>query len=274
VSAKVRTLRVLTLNLWNDQGAYARRMESAITAIRLLEVDVIALQEVREAPGHVAQASEFARALGGSAAFGVADPASRDGPIGNAVISRLPMRHLGVTLLPSPPGDPRAALAVEVETAAGALAFVSTHLSWQLEASPVRERQVVALDQFAHQHERSLPTVMCGDFNATPNSDAIRFLCGRKSLEGRGTYWRDAFHRIHPHEDGYTWSAHNPQVKRHVERNRRIDFVFVGPLGDDGRGAILDSRVVLDQPDKEGVYPSDHFAVFAEMALDPVEAPR
>ena len=30
---------------------------------------------------------------------------------------------------------------------------------------------------------------------------------------------------MRPHSDGYTWSARNPQVVRHVERNRRIDVL-------------------------------------------------
>jgi hypothetical protein len=61
-------------------------------------------------------------------------------------------------------------------------------------------------------------------------------------------------------------------VARSVERDRRIDFVFVGPMHDVGPGAILHARVVLDLPGHEEIYASDHFGVFAEIACDPVEA--
>ncbi|HEX9101007.1 MAG TPA: endonuclease, partial [Polyangia bacterium] len=77
--------------------------------------------------------------------------------------------------------------------------------------------------------------------------------------------------RRHPRSDGFTWSARNPYVARSVERNRRVDYIFVGPMKDDGPGAVLHARVVLDLPGGDGVFPSDHFGVFAEIALERVE---
>ncbi len=270
----MRTLRVLTLNLWNDAGDVERRMEAALMATRTLGVDLIGLQEVREAPGGLRQAERFARAIGGTMEFAAADPHSPRGPVGNAIVSRLPISHASSIALPSPDDDPRVALAAEVATPAGPMAFISTHLSYRPEQSPVRERQVLALDQFARDRRRALPTVMCGDFNTSPDSDAIRFLTGRASLDGRGTYWRDTFARVRPHEDGYTWSAHNPHVVRHIERNRRIDYIFIGPLSDDGRGAVIEARVELSRQESNGEFPSDHFGVFAEIALDPIDEPH
>jgi endonuclease/exonuclease/phosphatase family metal-dependent hydrolase len=273
MAPSTHTLRVLTLNLWSDNGDAQRRMETAIAEVQALRLDVIGLQEVREAPGRIQQAELFAKAIGGHYEFAAADPDSPGGPIGNAVVSRFPLSGAQSIRLPSPLGDHRCALAVDVHTPQGKLAFISTHTSWELDASVVREEQVVAIDAFASNRHLDLPTVMVGDFNATPDSDAIRFLTGRKSLHARSTYWRDAFARVRPHSDGYTWSARNPQVARHVERNRRIDFVFVGPLAVDGRGAILDARVALDVPSPDGFYGSDHFAVYAEIALHPIESP-
>lgn len=268
-----RTLRVLTLNLWGDSGDISRRMDIAVAEAKALKLDVIGLQEVRESPGGLRQAEEFARAIDGQYEFGAADPDSAGGPIGNAVVSRLPMRNPACIPLPTPRGDFRVALAVELETPVGRLSFISTHLSWELDASVVREEQVVSVDAFARTRHRDLPTIMVGDFNATPDADSIRFLTGRKSLRSKSTYWRDAFARVRPHSDGYTWSERNPLVAAHVERNRRIDYVFIGPLGPDGRGSILDARVALDVPGPDGVFGSDHFGVYAEIALDPVPSP-
>lgn len=270
---KPRTLRVLTLNLWGDSGDLERRMEVAVSETAALRPDVIALQEVREVPGGLRQAEAFAKAVGGRYEFGCADPESAGGPIGNAIVSRLPMRRPTTIPLPTPRGDHRVAIAVDLETPLGRLAFVCTHLSWELEASVIREEQVVAVDAFARTRQRDLPSIMAGDFNATPDADSVLFLTGRKSLHGKSTYWRDAFARIRPHSDGYTWSARNPQVASHVERNRRIDFVFVGALNPDGRGSILDARVALDVPGPDGIFGSDHFGVYVELALDPVPSP-
>ena len=271
--SSTRTLRVLTLNLWGDSGEVRRRMETAVAEAKALRPDVIGLQEVREVSGGMRQAEEFARAIEGTYHFAAADPHSPGGPIGNAVVARLPMSNAAVVPLPTPRGDYRCALAVDLDTASGRLGFICTHLSWELDAAVVREEQVVAVDAFARGRHHDLPTVMVGDFNATPDADSIRFLTGRKSLRGKSTYWRDAFARVRNQHDGYTWSARNPLVAAHVERNRRIDYVFIGPLNEDGRGSILDARVALDVPGPEGTFGSDHFAVYAEIALDPVDNP-
>ena len=56
-----------------------------------------------------------------------------------------------------------------------------------------------------------------------------------------------------------------------VERDRRIDYILVGPMHDRGPGSVLHARVVLDLPAANEVYASDHFGVFAEISLIPPE---
>jgi endonuclease/exonuclease/phosphatase family metal-dependent hydrolase len=172
--------------------------------------------------------------------------------------------------LPGPDRDRRGALRCELTTPVGRLSVVTTHLSWELDAPHIREQQILVLDEFARANPGELPTLMTGDFNCTPDSLVHQFLTGRASLAGRGTYWRDCFQRRHPHSDGFTWSARNPYVARSVERNRRVDYVFVGPMKDGGPGAIQHARVVLDLAGGDTIFPSDHFGVFAEIALETV----
>lgn len=267
------SIRVVTINLWNDAGDAGRRMEVLVPQLVALQPQVVGLQEVKQAGGQgQRQAEQIARALGADFRFAAADPDSPGGPVGNAVVSRLPILSTDVLELPTGrPGDHRNALRCDLETPHGRLPFISTHLSWELDAAPVREQQAVLVDEWAKRHPGALPAVMVGDFNCTPDSLVHQFLTGRASLLGRGTYWRDAYQRRHPRSDGFTWSARNPYVVRNVERNRRIDFIFVGPMRDHGPGAILHARVVLDLPNADEVYPSDHFGVFAEVALVPVE---
>lgn len=247
-------------------------MEVLLPQLLALQPHVVTLQEVLEAPRGLQQGRIIAQALRGEYRFGCVDAESTGGPIGNAIVSRLPIRGESQLELPGPPGDHRGALRCELETAVGRLAIITTHLTWELDAPHHREEQVLALDQFARRDPGPIPTVMTGDFNCTPESLVHQFLTGRASLGGRGTYWRDCFQRRHPHSDGFTWSARNPYVARSVERNRRVDYIFIGPMKDDGPGAVLHARVVLDLPGADCVYPSDHFAVFAEIALDQVES--
>lgn len=267
----MKSLRIVTLNLWNGQRGVERRMEVLVPQLLALQPHIVTLQEVLEKPGGVQQGHLIAQALRGDYRFGCVDAECKDGPIGNAIVSRLPVRGESRLELPGPTGDKRGALRCELETSAGRLSVITTHLTWELDGPQHREQQVLALDEFARANPGPIPTLMTGDFNCTPDSLVHQFLTGRASLQDRGTYWRDCFQRRHPHSDGFTWSARNPYVARSVERNRRVDYIFVGPMKDDGPGAVLHARVVLDLPGADDVYPSDHFGVFAEIALEQVE---
>jgi len=264
----VRPVRVVTLNLWNDRPDVARRMQVAMDGLRALAPDIVALQEVVGEGGVLeSQAKQIALALEATCHFDAVDAGRTAGPIGNAVISRFPIKRADALELPSAPGDPRRAIHCQLATPVGRLPFFNCHLSWEMWLSPRREAQVVALDAFVHESPGDLPAIVCGDFNASPDTAAIRFLTGRTSLSGRGTYYRDCWARRHPDQHGYTWSEKNPYAVRWIERNRRIDYVFVGPIGDDGWGAVLDARVVLDLPGPDGVFASDHFGVYAEIGV-------
>lgn len=246
-------------------------MEVLLPQLCALQPHVVTLQEVLEHPSGLMQGRRIAEALDAQYRFGVVDPESPGGPIGNAIVSRLPITGESRLKLPGPPHDKRGALRCELQTPKGRVSIVTTHLSWELDAPHIREEQVLALDEFARAGGGEIPTILTGDLNCTPDALVHDFLTGRASLRGRGTYWRDAYHRRHPHSDGFTWSARNPYVARSVERDRRVDYIFIGGMKDEGPGAILHSRVVLDLPGHDAVYPSDHFGVFAEIALVPVD---
>jgi endonuclease/exonuclease/phosphatase family metal-dependent hydrolase len=264
----VRAVRIVTFNLWNDRPDVDKRMRVAIDGLRALQPDVIGLQEVHGSSQTDNQAAEIASALEAQYQFDpVEERTQGSAVIGNAVISRFPIqRHESLTL-PSTAEDPRRAIYCALLTPGGILPFFTCHFSWEMWLSPRRESQAVALDEFVAARGGDLPPILTGDLNASPDSDTVRFLTGRASLAGRGAYYRDAWHRRHPHEDGYTWSDRNPSAVRWIERNRRLDYVLVGQIREDGWGAILDSRVVLDIPGTDGVFASDHFGVYAEIGI-------
>ena len=136
-----------------------------------------------------------------------------------------------------------------------------------------RERQVVAVDAAARALGDAVH-ILGGDFNAAVDCDEIRFLLGRHTLEGRRAVWQDAFARVHPGEPGHTWTRANPATAElaHLELGRRIDLLLVSPERRDGRGRVLDARVVLDGPDEDGVWPSDHLGVCADVRVAPAPA--
>jgi endonuclease/exonuclease/phosphatase family metal-dependent hydrolase len=268
------SLKVVTLNLWGEQPPLDRRIELAIEGLRALAPDVIGLQEVRQIPGTVPNMAEtLAAALGMGSYFEPATPWG-GGEEGLAILSRHPIVARRVHELPhAVPTERRLALGVTVETAAGAVDVWTTHLNYRLADGGKREDQIVALDEHIAAAPSELPKILCGDFNATPDSDEIRFLRGLHTSAGRRTFWQDAWERRHGRADGFTWARANPYTARlrWLERDRRLDYIFVSPMKRDGRGVVHDCRIVLDRAASDGALPSDHFGLYAEVQLAPLE---
>ncbi len=267
------TLKVVTLNLWGEQPPLERRMQLAADGLRALAPDVIGLQEVRQVAGAVAnQAETLARALGMQCYFEPATPWG-GGEEGLAILSRHPIVERRVHELPhAVPAERRLVLGVVVDAPAGPVAVYTTHLNYRLADGGKREDQVVAVDQHIAAVPSELPRILCGDFNATPDSDEIRFLRGLHTAAGRRTFWQDAWERRHGRADGFTWARANPYTARlrWLERDRRLDYIFVSPMKRDGRGVVLDCRIALDRAADDGAYASDHFALYAEIQLGPL----
>ena len=265
----MRSVRIVTINVWGDNREVDRRMRVLMPALAALEPHVVLLQEACQVPNGVQQAKRVAAVLNAQYRFLPVDDDGPRGAQGNALVTTLPISSTSHLALPSDRGDRRAALRCDLETPAGRWAVTTAHLTHELDAADVREKQAISLDAFAKADPGPLPSVLAGDLNCTPDSEVIRFLNGRVSLDGHSTYWRDAYQRRHPRSDGFTWSSRNGFSSRSAERDRRIDYILIGPRRDDGPGSVLHARVVLNLPDAEGVYPSDHFGVFAEISLAP-----
>ena len=92
----MRSLRVVTLNLWNDRGEVMARLATAIDGLRALAPDVVALQEVCAPAGPDNQAALLARELDMKWAFDAVDPDRQGGPVGNAILTRFPVREAQV----------------------------------------------------------------------------------------------------------------------------------------------------------------------------------
>jgi endonuclease/exonuclease/phosphatase family metal-dependent hydrolase len=268
----IEQVRVLTLNLWGEQAPLDERLALIVESCRSLAPDVIALQEVRVVPGRVDNTAEtIARALGMSWTFASATPWG-GGDEGVAICSRFPIGRTEHAELPhAVPDERRVVLGAALSTPRGALPVFTTHLNYRLADGAKREDQVAAVDAFTAGWSTELPRILCGDFNAVPQSDEIRFLRGLHSHGGRRTYWQDAFEHAHVGERGVTWAARNPYTERlgWLEPDRRIDYVFVSPMFRDGRATVVRCDVVLDQPTPAGVWASDHFGLLADVRIAP-----
>jgi endonuclease/exonuclease/phosphatase family metal-dependent hydrolase len=273
---RLEQLRVVTLNLWGLTEPLARRMEIVRHGLAVLSPDVLALQEVCAVPGAVEnQAGVLAEALGMALVYAPAT-ALASGEEGLAILSRLPVLDTRHVELPFAATDERRiAIGAALAVPGGEVHAFVTHLSYRLRDGVKREAQAAAVDRFAGEMvvERGVPRVgvLMGDFNATPEHDEIRFLRGLHTIEGTRGQWQDAWAVAHPGEPGFTWARRNPGTERlaWLGRDRRLDYVFVSPLGRDGRGEVIDCRITLDRPSDDGLFGSDHFAVVADLRLAP-----
>jgi endonuclease/exonuclease/phosphatase family metal-dependent hydrolase len=272
-----RRLRIMTLNCWNVSEPFDERMAIIRGGLEIESPDVVGFQEMIVRRDGFDQSrlvlpdGGFSRVFG--AAFSWADDGTMVAPngdgsgFGNLIASCWPIVRSEVRRLPGiEGGEPRTTTAALVESPAGLLPVLTTHLDWEFHHGYIRERQVLALDAFAREWaaEGDLPAVLLGDFNAHPDSNEIRFLRGLASLDGRSTYFRDAWDVAHG--SGYTWDNRNRFAAYALEPDRRIDYVLVGPPRPDGRGRLESARLAFDMPVGD-VFASDHFGVIAVLRI-------
>jgi endonuclease/exonuclease/phosphatase family metal-dependent hydrolase len=175
-------LRVMTYNVHHSIGMDGRcRPERIANVIAEAEADVVALQEMddnRERTQFKDQTQIIASRLGMYHRF---FPVLTEGAerYGLAILSRFPFVSVFEEVLTQ--ADPRrriesrGAMWVKLETDAGAVHVINTHLGLR---SNERLRQVEALlgSRWLADLETREPVILCGDFNAGPNSEVMQRL--------------------------------------------------------------------------------------------------
>jgi endonuclease/exonuclease/phosphatase family metal-dependent hydrolase len=264
-----QTLRLLTWNVWGRNGDWESRQPAIDAAVVAARPDIIAIQETWRDGTAWPQLERVAAHLGFHVA--AAEPGGTAGDLGLGIVSRWPFAGCRVHSLPvagSPP-DSRIALETEVCTPCGIFPVCTTHLSWPLDQSHVRQAQVRAIVTAlaSGQAGTRLPAVLCGDFNAEPGSDEIRMLNGQAAVPLPGVVFQDAWQVAGDGSPGHTWSRRNPEAAKERFGDARLDYILVQWAG---RGAIL-SAEVIDGRLPDGTWGSDHLAVLAEVDLDALE---
>jgi len=265
-------LRVLTWNLWWRFGPWEARRPAITATLARLDADVICLQEVWD-DGEVGFAEELAVGLGFHHVYGAR--LDLDGVrFGNAVLSRWPIVSSDVLALPADKEleELRTCVRADIDGPRGPLQVFSTHLNWRFDQSSTRQDQVSSISRFIAAAKpdggRTFPPVLCGDFNADPDSDEIRMLTGKATTPEPKLVFHDAWDVAGQASDssatGATWSNANPYAKLDLEPDRRIDYVFVGWPKAGGAGHVTRCSVEGLEP-VDDVVPSDHLAVLAEL---------
>ncbi len=106
------------------------------------------------------------------------------------------------------------------------------------------------------------------DFSA----DEIRYLTGLSVQNGRSVHFADAWLYGGDGSAGTTYDPRNDYARKNREPARRIDYIFVRGPDAELRGEPLTARVVFDVSEASStgpLWPSDHFGVYAEIAVEP-----
>jgi endonuclease/exonuclease/phosphatase family metal-dependent hydrolase len=137
--------------------------------------------------------------------------------------------------------------------------------AWWFDESQARQEAVRGLLGWigATAHQQA-PVIVCGDFNADPDSDEIRMLTGRTAVPVPGLSFYDAWEVAGPGGPGCTWSNRNPWATQLLWPDRRIDYIFSAAPRPGGAGHPRDATLLGTRP-TGGVYPSDHYAVAASL---------
>src|SRR5690606_34432448 len=128
-------------------------------------------------------------------------------------------------------GEPRVVAIITVEPIKGKpLVFASTHLDLKPEHRELQAKAIVE-----KLGNLKTPVILCGDFNAQPDSEVIAIL--------------DRSFKRSSILNGFTIPVINPK--------REIDFVMYSPE----KIFKVEKHVVIDEP-----YPSDHLPVYVELS--------
>jgi len=238
---KDKPLKVLSYNIHHanppsqpkliDLPAIAKVInESGADLVALQEVDV---NTIRSGKG-INQAKELGR-LTDRHFFFVKGIDFEGGEYGIAILSKFPILKTDSLRLPMKEGlegEPRVVAIITVEPTKGKpVVFASTHLDLKPEHRELQAKAIVE-----KLGNLKTPVILCGDFNAKPDSEVIAIL--------------DKNFKRSSIPNGFTIPVINP--------NREIDFVMYNPE----KKFQVKKHIVINES-----YASDHLPVFVEFSM-------
>jgi endonuclease/exonuclease/phosphatase family metal-dependent hydrolase len=259
------TMRVVTWNVWGRHGDWRRRQAGIEEVLASAAPDVVCLVESWSAPGD-SQAARVAQRLGLAHHVFVGDWQQDGWVSGLGLASRWPLAIVERrTLRGRDDAGAGQVLAAVVEGERGPIQLFVVMLDYPLHASGVRQEQVRQLGHLiTEKTRRRHPTLVCGDFNAGPDSDEIRMLTGRSATAVPDLVFYDAWEVAGDGTPGHTWSNRNPLAATALYPDRRFDYVLSAWPRRGGVGHPVHCGLLGVVPaDEEQL--SDHYGVLCDL---------
>jgi len=283
------TLRIATLNIGSlFEPDWEQRRHEIVSWLDHLEPDVVCLQEVQESDsvpntaGWIADAAarKWHWIFGGHEVPAGSWP-DRSMRFGSAVLSqwKIDEHQLHRLGLASRPAGFTSGMPWELfHVSTAGLDLYSTHLAAAPADARHRVKQVQEIDDIivASRDDRdnlmnpkrdAMPPILCGDFNAEPDSDEIRFLSSLHVIDGRSTFYQDAWRMAGDETSGFTsdWRDNPISASLNIHR-KRIDYIFVGdPFLRTGNGGRVMHSELAFHTKRTGIVASDHRGLIADI---------
>jgi len=256
------TLRIVTWNVWGRHGPWQAREPAILATLQEARPDIVVLTE-SWTKGDDSQCVRLADPLELPHFTFSGVPAEEDGGAlsGVAVLSRWPIRRECSLAF----GAARVQFA-ELAGPRGPIHVYGLVMdAWWFDQSQARQDALCdLLTHVSEAQDKQAPLIVCGDFNADPDSDEIRMLTGRTAAPVPGLSFGDAWEVAGPPTPGYTWSNHNPWATQLLWPSRRIDYIFSATPRPGGAGHAKDATLMGTNPISD-VYPSDHYALLSDL---------
>ena len=258
--------RIVTINTWKGDGNYDWRMQMMARELYSLEPDVICLQEsVQTVDFQIDTADYLADVLDMDMIYAPARLKSRDIEkfeflchSGLAILSVNSIDRHWLTNIPTSVEDPeRMALNAQLYHGNEQITITNLHLTHIAGMDVLRYEQLLAIMKENAEVAEHSCWFCCGDCNCHINNSALENLGSSTGLQ------------IH---DCYLAGGGNLPGCTLVKTDRlpaesRIDYIFCLLNQGEQSPDFHNGRIVLDTPDFEGCYPSDHFGVCVDITF-------
>jgi endonuclease/exonuclease/phosphatase family metal-dependent hydrolase len=260
-----RAKEKLSENKWADKD-HPRR-ERTIRIIRKNEPDLLGVQEARPD-----QVNDLKDALSEYSFYGVGrDDGKSAGEFSGIFYrtERFTQTGAGSFWLSDTPEKPgtsfykalgacaRIASWVRLKDKATGGEFVFLNMHWDHISKPARESSASLVRERLASIGGNLPLIVMGDLNATEDSVEVKKLIGTKDANGRAL--ADSYRVLHPKRSPEEASFNDWAG---TLKGSRIDFILC-------TGEFKPESAKIVRKSYDGLWPSDHYPVFATLRLQP-----
>ena len=246
-------ITVATFNIRNINDRYSERKQLLGAAFASLNADIVALQEVMFSEPR--QDDFLAAQLPGRHYKSVSARSERYPDFGNAILCAIGDTQAQDELRLS---HNRVVHRILVALPSQMMGwFANTHLHHVPGEPHVRAEQALAIVAWLAEAPAADATILCGDFNAPPFEPAYQVM--------REAGFRSASFEANGAEPPVTWPSgiQAPTMDTDGDPNC-LDYIWLS-----GRVRAVAARVACNDPAPHDptLYPSDHFAILAQLSL-------